>query len=278
MGVLKRPDIFEFDDYRDFLKIYLEYLQLERGFSLRRIHERARLKSSNYFQMIISGDRSLGLKSIPNISEALELAGSETKYLTLLIQYEKAKGLQKRKFKDQLDEYRQYRSPRKFESDLYALYSNWFVVAVFEGINTEWGKLSQKQMAESLGVSEQDLTRSLETLSSLNLIENKNGRWQKTKHTLESPPEIQSALVRNFHREMGFQALHHIDNTPQDKRMFQALTILISKKSYLSLQKKVRAFLEDAARELTSDESVEGVYQLNLQLFPLIQIPQKDLH
>src|SRR5690349_6995754 len=76
-----RPDIYEYHDYRQFLKHWFIYLkQASSDFSVRNLARLARL-SESYLSMILSGERRLSFANLDRISGHIGLDASERSYL-----------------------------------------------------------------------------------------------------------------------------------------------------------------------------------------------------
>lgn len=86
-------DIFEFDDYREYLKVALAENQ-SKGISIRKFTRSSGLASPNYFQMVISGKKNMSIQSAKKVAQALGLNRTEQQYLQTLISLASA-GLKK---------------------------------------------------------------------------------------------------------------------------------------------------------------------------------------
>ena len=87
-----RPEIANYKCYREFLKEYFEFKNsLRAGFSYRRFSALAGMKSPNYMQLVIQGQRNLSPESAEKIAQALKLTKTETEYFLALVQRQSAK-------------------------------------------------------------------------------------------------------------------------------------------------------------------------------------------
>ena len=273
MSALQRPNVFDYQDPKEFIQAMVDYYKLGKGVSIRRIHERGGLKSSNYIQMIIDGKRRLGPKAVGQLGKSFELSGSEQKFFHILVLASQERlPSRKKAYMADLEEYRAYRQIKPSAEAIDDFYSFWYISAIFEACNTDWGKKSTSEMAKSVGISESEVNHAFEILQNLKLIEKKNNLWRKTKHAFVTPKQMQSTLVRKYHREMGLQAVRHIEATSPEERELGAITVMLTPQSYEKIKRLLWNLREEIARSYTSDEGASLVYQLNFQLFPLVRI------
>src|SRR5690242_2332286 len=77
-------DLFDYHDYRDYLK---EWFQLSReiyGLSLRDVAEKCGL-ATGYMPMVLTGKRNLSAKALSKLLPLLQLNQNEVRYLNLLM-------------------------------------------------------------------------------------------------------------------------------------------------------------------------------------------------
>lgn len=80
-----RPKVFDYSDYRLYLRDIFSFLKSQRRVSLRRISNMAGFKSCSYLRMIINDQRNLSEKSCLMLAKALSLSVSETEHLWKLV-------------------------------------------------------------------------------------------------------------------------------------------------------------------------------------------------
>jgi uncharacterized protein (TIGR02147 family) len=118
--------------------------------------------------------------------------------------------------------------------------------------------------------------RSVELLKSLGFIVQKDsGDWVVVDKTINTAPEVMSIAVHNFHQQSAEIARKALDKFPRDQRNFSGVTLGISKSAYKQVCKEVEDFrnrLLDIASKDNNTHEHQGVYQLNLQLFPVSRI------
>ncbi len=87
-----RPSIYQFTDYRTYLKAYYQFSKEHKnGFSYRAMSQQLGFTSPNYLKLIIDGDRHIGKNGIDKIATGLELKKLESEYFSYLVFFAKAK-------------------------------------------------------------------------------------------------------------------------------------------------------------------------------------------
>lgn len=80
-----RPQIFNYSDYREYLKAIFAYLKTHRRMSIRRIAKLAGFGSCSYLRMVLSGERNLSERSSIKVAAALKLDSSQASHLIKLV-------------------------------------------------------------------------------------------------------------------------------------------------------------------------------------------------
>lgn len=91
MDAKDQPDLFNYLDYRHFLRDWLASAKKHYGFSYRVFSRRAGLKSPSLYKMVMDGDRDLIEGSLHKFLEGLSLSVREKEYFAALVLYNQAK-------------------------------------------------------------------------------------------------------------------------------------------------------------------------------------------
>ena len=85
-------NIFEYLDYREFLKAYYDYHKKnDSQFSHRVMCRKMGFTSPNFLKMVIDKERNIGRTSVQKIITGLELKKKEAEYFSYLVFFVKAK-------------------------------------------------------------------------------------------------------------------------------------------------------------------------------------------
>ncbi|HEX5036925.1 MAG TPA: TIGR02147 family protein [bacterium] len=87
----QQPDLFNYLDYRHFLRDWLVSAKKHYGFSYRVFSRRAGLKSPSLYKMVMDGERDLIEGSLHKFLEGLSLSVKEKEYFATLVLYNQAR-------------------------------------------------------------------------------------------------------------------------------------------------------------------------------------------
>ncbi|HEX5657376.1 MAG TPA: TIGR02147 family protein, partial [Polyangiales bacterium] len=91
------PDVFEFDDYRAFLRAHYAHKKASgRSFSLRVFSRLAGLTSSNYLKLVMDGDRNLTPEMAERFAAACGLKGDAASFFCELVGFNQARNAAER--------------------------------------------------------------------------------------------------------------------------------------------------------------------------------------
>jgi len=268
-----RPNLFEFLDYRVFLKSFAEFLAVEKDLSQRALGKILGFSSPNYLQTLVSGKRSLSARMAKQIARRLGLSDIETRFFIQLVLFNDCTNPeQKNKIYSQLLKSKKFLSAYRTAAAEYEFFSNWKIVALLEALGTSWRSSSVAQMAKDMGISTDEVREALKVLQDLNLIEKTPTGWTRRSQVLETPPETQSLNIRNFHRQMIQKASESVDRYGSQDRTLSGLTMALSLERIEELKARVLEFQREINSEFSNDEDPARVVQLSFQLFPLFSI------
>lgn len=270
----KRPTVFDYEDFRVFLRDSAKFARSFQGKSLRRIAKEFGLKSPSHIHMILDGSRSLNRGLIPRVVRCFELNRKEAKFFEILVDYNQTKKLSlQESLYEKLKKIRVSRSSKHLGNAILKLYENSRHVLILEALGTRWATFSIKKMAQSLRASETEVTDSLNLLKELGLIEKVSDRWVRTGQVIETDAFVPGFVLRRHQKLMTLLALKEIEDSPPTERQVLGLTIALSRNKFDELQKMLWKFYQRLNEEFTEeDEKAEAVYQINLQAFPLLKI------
>jgi uncharacterized protein (TIGR02147 family) len=233
-------DIFEYTDYRSYLRAQYDYLKrARRGFSFRQFSRTAGFSSPNFLKLVIDGKRNLSDDSIERFARALKLGKEEARFFRTLVHLRQARTVEeKARHAEELIRSRPFRALNPLKPAQFAYYSSWWLVAIRELIDTAGFVEDPEWIGRQLvpPVSEGEARRALSVLESLELVaRDEQGRLRQKSGTLSTEDEVVDASVGKFHKEMLVRASEAIDRFRQDER----------------------------------DRGQSAVYQAGFQLFPL---------
>ncbi|MBI4196821.1 MAG: TIGR02147 family protein [Deltaproteobacteria bacterium] len=267
-------DIFDYLDYRKFLRDQIENLRKDGRFSYRQFNRKAGFKSSSTLKLVIDGKRNLAQDGIYKVAKGLKLSGVELKFFnTLVLMNQSASHDQKDHHFRELSQFRPFRKARELTALQYDCLSHWYYAAIMELVRlkdfdgtAEW---IAKKLSPSLSLTE--IRRALLDLEQLKILaRDENGTIIRNSSTFTTPDEVTSLSLINFHQQMCDLAKKAVTEVPSLKREFSSLTIAVSKDGFQKIKSRVQQF----KRELDSyleEETVPRaeVVQINFHIFPL---------
>lgn len=269
------PSVFEFLDYRSFLRSCYQAQKARRPqYSYRLFSRLAGLRSPNFLKLVIEGQRNLGPESIPKFAKALGLNAAEAEFFTDLVTFEQATSVdEKSRAFERIAASRRFRVARRIEGELFAYLSSWHHPAIRELAARADFRDDPKWIAAQLQppIAASAAAASLKLLLSLGLLvrNEQSGRLERSEPTLTTEHEVRSLAAANFHRTMMERAAAAIEDVPPAERDLAALTVCISAKTAAQVKERIHRFREELTELCDSDPDGKVVYQLNVQWFPL---------
>lgn len=267
-------EVFDFLDYRDFLRGYYEHKKAGRGFSYRAFSRRAGLKSPNYLKLVIDGDRNLTPAMAERFGEACGLKGSGLRFFVDLVAFNQAKTSEERadRYRD-LTGHRSFRKAQRLDLKHAEYHSEWFIPAVRELAHREDFRADATWIASQMmpQISQSDAERALEVLRELQMLREDEDGVSPTDALVTTGPQTKWVHIGEYHRVMMQRAAESIDLVPAADRDISSLTLCVDAGKLQEIKAQL-AVLRQSLLALADDSSDPArVIQINFQLFPLSQ-------
>ncbi len=277
----KHTDIFQYNDYRQYLSDYYANKKLKNSsYSHRVFANQAGLSSPSHLLMIIKGERNLSLKTIPKFAEGLNLSAKEKRFFELLVLYNQAEDLQTKAgyFGEIMSIKAKLAGLHKLEKERFSFLSKWYAVAIYVLIDLKNFNPEPAVIAKRLGgkVSVPQIKETLETLLNLNLIVTDPAKgFKQAQGAVTVADDTKSMAVFEYHQSMIRLAAEALRRHTNSEREINGATIAIPKSKLPEIKEKIRAFRKEINQLASSYENPEDVFQLNIQLFPLTITEEK---
>lgn len=271
------PRVYDFSNYREFLKSYFQAAKArDRKFSFRYFARITGFSSSNFLMLVMNGKRNISMDSAEKIAGALKLNKEETIFFRNLVMLNQSRTAEGRQiFAEELLRSRAFKKLHPLKEAQFNYFSHWYYVMVRELVGLPEFKEDPQWIADNtvFKISPAEAKRALEELHRLGLIErNSSGRLIQSQRRLTTGDEVTSSSVAQFHREMMKRASESIDVVSRDHRDISSVTLLTSRESAGKVKEMIQKFRKDVMRVLAEADRANAVYQLNFQLFPLIEL------
>jgi len=276
-AVLSEPDIFSYFDYQQYLRDYYSF-QKENNpfFSFRYIAGKVGIDHSLIIK-IFQGSRHIAEKNCDSFIRLIGLTGNRSEYFKVLISYNKA---EKEKDIKELFEKLLTLLPtasRVLQSDQYEYFQHWYYAAMrslfeYYVFVDDYSALAKK-LSPAITVSQ--AKEAVRLLINLGLIvqDPATGRHIPASAHISSGEKWRSAAISQFQRETILLAAEA--GSRYNKKETDISTITMSM-NHEGMQ-EIREVLRECRKKIIAivdrypADQIDTLYQLNMQLFPLVK-------
>ena len=270
------PIVYEYTDFRKFLRDYYEYRKAShRGFSFRNFSRVAGFSSPNFLKLVMDGQRNLSVKATEQIISALKISDVAAKYFRALIGMNQAQSDEDRAaFFAKLKMLTPHAHKRHLSIESVEYLSHWIYPVLREMVMLPEFQEDPYWIARRLScpVGAPDVASALNFLiKSGFLVRRDDGRLVPKDQIVITSDEVRSLAIRNYHRQMLHQAEFVLESMPMELREFGALTLMLPEESMAELKSRLKAFrsqLHEWALSKVRDEMPDSVVQVNFQMYP----------
>lgn len=270
----KEPQVFEYDNYRAYLKDYYCFQKFKNtAYSLRVFSRQAGYRSASFFKMVMDGQRDLTEDGIENFSRALKLTNSESEFFRNLVHFNQAETIEsKQRFAHEMTRSKTFEKLRPLTRTKFQYLSHWYNVAIRELITLDGFREDNDWIASMLipAITPQQAANAIRLLSELGLIaRNAEGKLVQTEADIVSGDEVISNSIAQFHREMILRGREAIDVFEKKDRQIAAVTIAVDEATQEKVHELARKFRKDLLALAHQPKATSQIMQINVQLFPL---------
>ncbi|MGD9159987.1 MAG: TIGR02147 family protein [Desulfobacteraceae bacterium] len=274
----KRPDIFDYLDYRTFLRDIFNYKKLKNHrYSYRVFSGKAGFSSPNFLKLVIDGQRNLTNESIGKIAKGFGLKKQERDFFESLVFMNQAlTNDDKNHYYKKMMASNGFLKSHKIDQSKYKYFSKWYYPAIREIAVFGNRDSTPEQIAGLLNpnITTREVERALDILLELGLLrKDKNGKWEQVDKVittgLTAESELKSLIIANYHKEMIKLSMEALERHPKNKRDIAGVTLSVKKGKISEIKKRIIEFRKELLKLESEDENPEQVIQINIQAFPL---------
>jgi uncharacterized protein (TIGR02147 family) len=281
MASATEPDVFNFLDYREYLRAYYTHAKQQRGLSYRAFSKRAKLQSPNYLKMVIDGERNLTKKMARRFAVACGLQDEAALYFQLLVGFNQARTVDERnRWYRRLKRNRRYQDVHFLDLAYDVYHSHWYLPAIRELVASVGFREDYAWIARRLAppIKPREAEMAVETLLQLGLLErDKQGRLRRKDATVSTGPEVYSLHLANYHRTMLSHATSSLDRIDADQRDISSVTLCLDESGINRVKRALQRFRRELLEIDELEERPKQVIQVNFQLFPLTTIQDAEV-
>jgi uncharacterized protein (TIGR02147 family) len=268
------PNLYEYDNYRKFLKdAYLALKAKDKKFSFRYFARVAGFNSHNFLRLIIDGKSNMSLSSVDKMIKFFKLTTEEARFFQNLVMLNQAKtNEEKQSYAKEILRSQTYRKIHPLNESKYEFFAHWYVSAVRELVALPRFKEDPVWIAQHVvpPIKTSEAKNAIEDLLNLGLIKrDENGKLIQSEALLTTPLEVSSAYIANWHKEYLKRATESIDLLPRESRDISAVTFGFSKKNIKILKEMIANFRKGILHLASQQDDKDVLMQLNIQVFLL---------
>ena len=268
-----KPVVFQYLDYRTFLKDLIEF---ERStvarMSLRAFTARVlpALSSSGLLSAVLKGKKNLGPNLRTELAQALSLKPRESQFFELLVQFNQADDLSdKNRFFVKLSRYRQSKAKVVSEGQ-YLFFSRWYYPVVFNYFGMNQKQMNPMEIATAIypSLTPAQVEEAIRLLLKLGMIKRLANGYAVTENHLATESEFQGLVAAQYNHQflqLATESLHHV--APKH-RQFSTIVFSSSRDTIGLIMDRMTALKEEVQEILGKDPKSECIYTLGMHLFP----------
>ena len=273
--------LFNYLDYRQYLRDwYAKSKKSRASVSFRTFSKRAGFKSTNFFKLVMEGERNLTEESLLKFALGLSLNKQETEFFKNLVHFTQATThAEKDTHYQQLIRSKKFSQLKPIDKQQYEYYSAWYHPVIRELIVSKNFDGTPTWVSRRLfpSVTEAQVEKSFEILEKLGLVEKTSqGQWKQTSTLLSTGAEVSSLVIMNYHKNLLDLTKEILEKVPSQQRDVSTMTLGVTKERLPQIKRKVQEFRQEILKLVSMDTEPEEVLQLNIQLFPVTRTDEDE--
>lgn len=278
---MQLPKVLRYLDYAEYLKDFYQYKKSsQRSFSHRAFLRKAGIAGPIYLHRVMNKQRKLSRRYIANFNHALGHSPSEAKYFQTLVQFRNERNLaRKQALFQELLVMRSASKEMKIEDARLLFFDKWYYPVIRELAPILDFKEDYKVLANHLipKITPDQAEQAVRYLVRNKFLKiSRTGRYHQTDAVISTGPEVNSTIVKNYHKQVLQLFADAVGNLDREDREFSSITLSISPSTYHSLVEDMRAFRKQVMRVASEDRKPSLVFTMGLQLVPRTRILEEE--
>lgn len=272
-------NIFEYTNYRLFLKDFYQEKKAREGYTYRDFARDAGMNSASWLMHLIKGNKNLSSESAKRVAKALNLNRPKTEYFELMMHFTQAKSFEaKDLYYQKMIEFKRRQKCVSINEEHYEYYSKWYHPVIRSLVTkVDWGgdysKLAKHVLPE---ISTREAGKSVRLLQKLGFIKkDENGKWKQAQQAISTGDEVDSMKIINYHKQVSQLASDAHERAGDSLKDISSLTLGLSKEASYQIKTEIQAFRKKIMELAQASEGSDRVYQLNFQFFPASKQDEK---
>jgi uncharacterized protein (TIGR02147 family) len=268
--------LLTYTDYRKFLQDYIhEKKLLNKSFSFKVLADRAGFKARDYILRVMNGTRNLSQSGVCMLSQAFGFSEKEADYFANLVGFNQAKTAKEKEFfygKIALVSKYGHGGAQKLRSDQFEFLSQWHYSALRSLLPVIDFKDDYAAIGRFLDppLTPGGAKKAVQLLLQLGILRRSDaGKYTVPALSLSTGEDVASVALTQFHRQSLDLARRALDYFPGSERDISGVTLSLSRPGFEKIREEARRFRKRVMEIAANDSNEEGVFQVNIQLFPL---------
>lgn len=267
------PDVFDFLDYRAYLREFYQRRKENTAFSYRAFSLRAKLGSPNYLKLVIDGERNLTAAMARRFAGACGLKGPSAAFFCELVVFGQATALDERNESyGRLKRFQEFREAQEIQIARDDYHSKWYLPAIRElALATDF-EPDPEWIAARLcpRIKPSEAKSALEILQKLDmLIPQPGGGLKPGTPLVTTGPETANLHMVQYHRAMMGLASESLERIPAASRDISSVTLCVGVDGLEIVKQAIVRFRRELLKLSELEKDPRQVVQVNFQLFPL---------
>lgn len=268
------PQVRDYQDYRKFLNDWFLFKKsLRRGFSYRQFSSFLGLKSPNYLQLVIQGERKLSEELASKFTKLAKLSEGDRLYFCALVRLAHAPNEQVAKEAEkQMLVARKKMATTYLDKAKAQILSSWYHMLVRESVSLKDFEPSGEYISKKLSglISPEQAEASLQLLLMTGLLKKDlNGKLRATDQVLDTGDGVFSyQMMHQAHGETLNQWGRNLAKLNPKEQELGLIHIPISSQKLPELRKRMRQFQDEIIGWLEFETESDRLVQLGTYLIP----------
>jgi uncharacterized protein (TIGR02147 family) len=272
--------IFDYEDYRSFLRAYYEQQKRQKSqFSLRFWAKQCGFAAPDYLLRVMRGERNLSEAGVLMLSKSMRLGEKDVLFFAALVAFNQAgKPAEKETRWQSLLRLRSHSATQRLRQDQFDVLSDWRHVALRSLLpvlgpvaGPSGGDLDHESLGRYLDppATGRQIKEAVAALERLGLLRRNGRRYEVEQGQLTTGDEVASMALAAFHRSLLQLASRSIDEHAPSQRDVSGVTASLSAKGVQKVKARIQAFRKEVQAIAAEDAAEDRVYHLGLYFFPL---------
>ncbi len=272
----KKPDIFEYTDYRQYLEAAYKYQKsIRKSFSYRFIAQQTGASSPGWFPNIVRGRINLTSSYCVKLQKLLKMDGRESEYFELLVSYNQAGNNEEKLFYfEKLTSIRGIQ-PALLRQKHLAYLTKWYISAIRELLLINQTKDGCYEKICSMIIPKlerHDVEEAIEVLKSTGMIhKDSQGNLKPCDSVIMKDPSVKTDLWKTYMKSKMQLGIEAIETFSKDLRDISEVYMPLSRAGFEAARVEISKLRKKLLVISEKDRQSDRVYQCALLLFPLTE-------